>query len=153
VTALQSDCYPASLRLIQNSLSTEAEMLACHTSINEGSLVCIHRSKNAKYLQQGLPPRLANFLPYASGHACRTSVMKNTGLGLLHRIYMDTTPGDVLLLLPVLVSYQTELCSVGYPPSFLLSVFKRFLQHPKVAGCHDWHLLYQQYSQWFQRQV
>lgn len=147
VMSLQSDCYPSSLRLIQNSLSTEAEMLACHTSINdEGCLTCIHRSKNAKYLQQGLPPRFATFLPYASGHARRRAVMKNTGLGLLHRMFMDTKPGDVPLLLPVLVCYHVELCSVGYPPSFLLSVFKRFLQHPKVAGCRDWHLLYEQYS-------
>jgi hypothetical protein len=115
--------------------------------------VCIHRSKNAKYVQQGLRPRFANFLPYASGHARRSSVMRNTGLGLLHRMYMDTKPSDVQMLLPVLVCYQAELCSVGYPPSFLLSVFKRFLQHPKVAGCHAWHLLYQQYSQWFLGQM
>jgi hypothetical protein len=148
VAALQSDCYPASLRLIQNSLSTEAEMLACQTSITDAKLVCIHRSKNAKYLQQGLPPRYLNFLPFASGHARRRSVMRNTGLGLLHRIYMDTKPSDVHMLLPVLKCYQMELCSVGYPSNFLLSVFKRFLQHPKVAGCNDWHLLYENYSKW-----
>lgn len=31
VTALQKDCYPASLRLLQNSLGAEAEMLSCVT--------------------------------------------------------------------------------------------------------------------------
>lgn len=57
VTALQKDCYPASLRFIQNSLGPEAEMLSCVTRVVGGELFCVHKSKNGKYLQQGLAPR------------------------------------------------------------------------------------------------
>jgi hypothetical protein len=142
VAALQSECYPASLRLIQNSLDTEAEMLSCYTSVADGHLVCVHRSKNAKYLQQGQPPRFANFVPYASSHAKHTTVMKTCGLGLMHRMFMDTLPENVPLLLPTLMSYQTELSLAGYPATFLVRVFRSFLQHHKVAGCLKWHQLY-----------
>lgn len=142
VTALQNCCYPSSLRLIQNSLGTEAEMLSCHTSITNGKLTCVHRSKNAKYLQQGLPPRFANFVPYASSHANHNTVMKTCGSGLMHRMFMDTQSCDVHLLMPALLSYRTELCLVGYPSSFLVRVFQRFLRHHKVAGSHSWQQLY-----------
>lgn len=142
MAALQSACYPSSLKLIQNSLSTEADMLSCHTSVRGGTLTCVHKSKNAKYLQQGLKPRFANFVPYNSAHAKHDTVLKNSGLGLMHRMFMDTLPKDVHLLLPTLLSYNIELCLAGYPPSFLKRVFRTFLQHRKVANCPSWHCLY-----------
>jgi hypothetical protein len=61
VTALEQGCYPASLRLLRNSLGSKADMLACTTGVVGGELVCVHKCKNAKYLQQGLAPRFACF--------------------------------------------------------------------------------------------
>lgn len=119
VAALKSDCYPASLRLLQNSQGSEADMLACWTAVIGGQLVCVHRSKNAQFLQRGERPRFANFVPYASAHAKRSVVVKNSVLGLLHRMHMDTLACDVHRLLPVLLSYNAELGFVGYPRLFL----------------------------------
>lgn len=147
VAALQSDCYPSSLRLIQNSLGDSAEMLACHTFVKNGNLHCVHRSKNAKYLQQGQQPRFASFVPFTSAHARRRTVMRNSGLGLLHRMFMDTKPTDVPMLLPTLQSYHTELCIAGYPEMFLPNVIKLFLQHPKVAGFEPWRMLLADFQQ------
>jgi len=67
--------------------------------------------------------------------------MKTRGLGLLHRMFMDTQAKDVHLLLPALLSYNTELCLAGYPAHFLVQIFQSFLQHPKVATCLSWHQL------------
>jgi hypothetical protein len=150
VTALQQDCYPASLRLIQNSLGPEADMLACVTRVVDGDLCCVHRSKNAKYLQQGLAPRFACFLPFASAHARRRAVMSNSLTGLLHRIHMDTQPKDVPLLLPVLLSYDAELSTLQYPPHYLLGAFKKFLSHAKVSDSENaslWRDLYYSFAQ------
>jgi hypothetical protein len=90
VTALQTSCYPASLRLIQNSLGCEAEMLSCMTSVRHGRLMCVHKSKNIMYLQQGLLPRFACFLPFTTAHARRRTVLSNSLVGLFHRMFMDT---------------------------------------------------------------
>ena len=84
----------------------------------------------------------ATFVPFASAHARRECVMRTCGLGLLHRMYMDTQPCDVLLLVPALLSYQAELCLAGYPSTFLRNVFQLFLRHAKVARCSSWHELY-----------
>ena len=147
VAALQSACYPSSLRLIQNSLSTEADMLSCVTKIEaDGKLTCVHKSKNGKYLQQGLPPRFANFVPFASSHARHDVVMRTCGLGLMHRLLMDTLDKDVHLLLPTLLLYHAELCLVGYPPSFLSRLFRIFLRHPKVAKSLAWHDLFARFE-------
>lgn len=142
VAALQSSCYPTSLRLIQNSQGHTAEMLSCRTEIVGNSLTCVHRSKNARYLQQGLKPRFANFVPFASAHAKRRTVMRNICLGLLHRMYMDTKPSDVHLLLPVLQCYQTELQLAGYPVYFFSSVVTLFSRHSKVANSQAWQDLF-----------
>lgn len=62
MAALEKCCYPASLRL-QNSLGTGTH--ACTvTRVNGGELVCVHNSRNGKYVEQGLPPRFACFLPF-----------------------------------------------------------------------------------------
>jgi hypothetical protein len=132
VHALEHDCYPASLRLIQNSLGAEADMLSCSTRVAGMELVCVHKSKNGKFLQLGQPARFACFLPYASAHARRRVVMRNSITGLLHRIHMDTQPKDVSLLLPVLLSYDVELSALQYPRHYLLSAFRKFLLHDKV---------------------
>jgi len=133
VEALEHNCYPASLRLIRNSLGPEADMLACSTSVVGAELQCVHKSKNWKYLQQGLPPRFACFLPFASAHARRQVVTRNSILGLFHRMLMDTQPKDVHLLLPLLLSYDAELRFLQYPSHYLLSVFGKFLKHTKVS--------------------
>jgi hypothetical protein len=150
VLALQQDCYPASLRLIQNSLGPEADMLACVTRVVDGDLSCVHKSKNGKYLQQGLPPRFACFLPFSSAHARRRTVMSNSLTGLLHRIHMDTQPKDVPLLLPVLLSYDVELSMLQYPSHYLLGAFRSFLRHAKIADSIDfvlWRDLYLAFAQ------
>jgi hypothetical protein len=49
--------------------------------------------------------------------------MRNAVLGLLHRMYMNTLIADVNSLLPVLISYATELMDqAGFPCSFLARV-------------------------------
>jgi hypothetical protein len=109
-------------------------MLSCVTKIDaDGKLTCVHKSKNGKYLQQGLVPRFANFVPFAVSHARHDVVMRTCGLGLMHRLLMDTLAKDVHLLLPTLLLNHAELCLVGYPPSFLSKMFCIFLRHPKVA--------------------
>jgi hypothetical protein len=150
VTALEKDCYPASLRLLQNSLGSEADMLACTTSVVGGELFCVHKSKNAKYLQQGLAPRFACFLPFASAHAKRRTVMSNSLTGLLHRMFMDTQPKDVLLLLPALLSYDAELRTLQYPSNYLVSAFRKFLSHAKVSKSDNsllWRELFELFRQ------
>jgi hypothetical protein len=133
VAALQQSCYPASLRLIQNSLGPEADMLSCYTRVVDGELICVHKSKNGKLMQQGVPPRFACFLPFASAHARRRTVMSNSLVGLMHRLHMDTQPKDVHLLLPVLLGYDAELSTLQYPSHYLLSAFRKFLLHTKVS--------------------
>lgn len=150
VTALQERCYPSSLRLLQNSLGPDADMLACVTSVAGGELVCVHRSRNAKYLAQGLPPRFACFLPYASAHARRSTVLRNSLIGLLHRMHMDTQPKDVPMLLPVLIAYDAELHTLQYPSHSLLNAFERFLMHTKVSqgtNSQRWYDLYRSFAQ------
>lgn len=150
VEALKTGCYPASLRLIQNSLGPDAEMLSCSTRVDGGDLICVHKSKNSKYLQQGLPPRFACFLPYASAHARRRTVMQNSLTGLLHRVFMDTQPKDVPLLLPALLSYDAELRTLQYPRHYLLSAFGKFLRHAKVVESEYnmlWRDLYHSFAQ------
>lgn len=46
-----------------------------------------------------LVPHFACFLPYASAHARRLTVMRTGLTGLLHRMHMDTQPKDVPVLL------------------------------------------------------
>jgi len=108
-------------------------------------LICVHNSKNGKYLQQGKPPRFACFLPFASAHARRRTVMSNSLVGLLHRMHMDTQPKDVHLLLPVLLSYDAELKTLQYPNHYLMSAFRKFLLHAKVSrgtNSQQWRDLY-----------
>jgi hypothetical protein len=150
VAALEKDCYPASLRLIRNSLGPEADMLACVTHVVDGNLCCVHKSKNGKYLQQGLAPRFACFLPFSSAHARRRTVMSNSLTGLLHRMHMDTQPKDVPLLLPVLLSYDAELSTLQYPSYYLLTAMRKFLSHAKVASSENallWHDLFFSFAQ------
>jgi hypothetical protein len=104
VKALQTSCYAASLRLIQNSLGCEAEMLSCMTSVRHGRLLCVHKSKNSKCLQKGLLPWFACFLPFTTAHARRRTVLSNSLVGLFDRMFMDTHGRDIPLLLPVLLS-------------------------------------------------
>lgn len=64
-------------------------------------------------------------------------MLRNSLTGLLHRIYMDTQPKDVPLLLPALLSYGAELSTLQgtqlrYPRHYLLSAFAKFLRHAKV---------------------
>lgn len=149
VEALQTGCYPASLRLIENSLGPAAEMLSCSTVVAGHELFCVHRSKNQKYLQQGQAPRFACFLPYTSCHARRRFVLRNGIIGLLHRMHMDTLPKDVPLLLPALLSYDAELHLLQYPRYCLPSAFQKFLRHPKVSmgtNSRNWHALYDSFA-------
>jgi hypothetical protein len=151
VAALQEGCYPASLRLLQNSLGPEADMLACVTRVEGAELTCVHRSRNAKYLQQGLPPRFACFLPFGTAHARRTTVLGNSLTGLMHRLHMDTQPKDVSALLPVLLSYDAELHTLQYPSHYLLSAFRKFLLHSKVSQSSNsqrWHDLFLSFAQY-----
>jgi hypothetical protein len=148
VRSLQHQCYPASLRLILNSVAQSAEMLSCITRVGgDGVIHCLHRCKNAaSWLSQG-KPRFANFIPYASAHAHRRRVMRTSVLGMLHRIYMDTLPEDVPRLMPVLLCYACDLMHVGYPPDFLYQVFGAFMRHPKVRDSRQWWLLHAEYGQ------
>lgn len=150
VAALERDCYPASLRLLRNSLGHSAEMLSCTTQVVGGELVCVHRSKNSKYLSQGLPPRFACFLPYATAHARSRTILRNGLIGLFHRLHMDTQPRDVPLLLPVLLAYDAELHTLQYPRNSLLNAFESFRRHAKVSeGTNSqlWYNLYRSFAQ------
>ena len=147
VAKLQSCCYPPSLRLLRNSLGQEADMLSCRVFYN-GTLHCMHKCKNAKYVMAGQQPRFAIFVPYASAHACRKKVMRTNLLGLLHRLLMDTLPSDVPGLLPVLQCYTVEMRAAGYPVFSLLSAYTLFLKHPKVVQSQQWRKLYMQYAKW-----
>ena len=147
VARLEGACYPQSLRLIRNSLGHEAEMLSCSVAVKEGALTCIHRCKNAQYVLQGLRPRYACFVPFASAHAGRRKVMRTNALGLLHRLYMDTLPSDVHMLLPVLQCYTLEMQAAGYPWHCLLSAFRVFLRHPKIVYCQSWRNLHDRYAE------
>jgi hypothetical protein len=69
-----------------------------------------------------------------------------TGLiGLLHRMHMDTQPKDVPLLLPVLLAYDVELSTLGYPSNSLLNAFKKFRRHAKVSQGTNSQLWYDLY--------
>ena len=146
IQALRLNCYPASLRLILNGVGQSAEMLSCLTGIRDGVLHCRHRCKNLHYWLSTGKPRFANFLPFTSAHARRSGVTRNIVLGLLHRIHMDTLPGDVAMLLPVLLGYTLDLLHAGYPMGFLYRVFCTFMRHPKVADSRQWWLLFSEYS-------
>ena len=95
---------------------------------------------------RGLPLDVQILVPFASSHARHDVVMRTCGLGLMHRLLMDTLDKDVHLLLPTLLLYHAELCLVGYPPSFLSRVFRIFLRHPKVAKSLAWHDLFARFE-------
>ena len=119
--------------------------------VYNGTLQCIHKCKNAKYVLAGQQPRFAIFVPYASAHACRKKVMRTNMLGLLHRLLMDTLPADVLRLLPALQCYTIEMRAAGYPVFSLLSAYTQFLKHPKVVQSQQWRKLYMQYARWLKQ--
>jgi len=139
-------CYPQSLRLIQNSFGYAAEMLACSTSVGpDRALHCMHRNKNAKYLMAGLRPRFACFVPFHSAHAGGLKLMRNTVLGMFHRMLQDTLPSDVQWLLPVLLCYHMELAHGGFPSGFMAKVFRAFLASPRIQDTRPWRALYRAY--------
>lgn len=143
---LQTACYPASLRLIQNSRGHTADMLACTVSVDAQLRVhCVHRNKNAPAFLAGRPPRFARFVHFSSAHTNSLKLMRACVLGLFHRLYQDTLPADVHLLLQVLCYYQLELLHAGFPLNLMARVFRQFLHSPKVSDQHAWHRLYVQY--------
>ncbi len=76
--------------------------------------------------------------------------MSNSLTGLLHRMFMDTQPKDVPLLLPVLLSYDAELRTLQYPSHYLLSAFRKFISHSKVLCSGNvmlWRDLYFSFAQ------
>jgi hypothetical protein len=149
VRKLLSDCYPSSPRLILNSCGHTAHMLGCITQFSDGQLHCLHRHKNAVDAlglnQLAIP--VTSIIPYSSAHVRRASVMRNTVLGLLHRIHMNTLDQDVLMLLPVLLSHSAELVRAGYPRKFVLRCLPAFLRHSKVQSKCKWHMLTRSYSE------
>lgn len=149
VARLQTACYPTSLRLIQNSIGKCAHMLGCWTSVKDGDLLCVHRCKTDRdmLLQPGdtVLPRVS-FIAYHSAHARRTMVMRNTVLGLLHRLRMDTLPKDVHLLLPVLMCYVSELTACGFPCRFILTCFQKFMSNQTVRQDAAWLTLHMHFQ-------
>lgn len=150
VEALEKRCYPASLRLLQNSLGVEANMLSCVTRVAQGGLVCVHNSRNKKYVEQGLLPSFACFLPAATAHARRKTVLRTGLIGLMHRMHMDTQPKDVPLLLPVLLAYAAELRTLQHPVHYLCRAFESFLRHCRVSESTNSQLWYDLYSSFCQ---
>ena len=143
---LQTACYPASLRLIQNSRGRSADMLACTVFVDaQLRLHCVHRNKNAAYFLAGQRARFARFVHFSSAHSNSLKIMRTCVLGLFHRLYQDTMPADVHLLMQVLFYYQLELLHAGFPSNLMARVFRQFLQNPKVCDQRAWHCLYLQY--------
>lgn len=150
IQKLLLDCYPSSLRLILNSCGHTAQMLGCITLFIAGQIHCLHKNKNAVRGDLGsdqpaIP--VTSIIPYSSAHARRTSVMRNTVLGLLHRMHMNTLDQDVLMLLPVLMSYSAEFERAGYPRKFVLRCLPAFLRHTKIQSNEKWRRLATQYSE------
>jgi hypothetical protein len=83
-----------------------------------------------------------SFIHFSSAHAGRKVVMRNAVLGLLHRMYMNTLIADVNSLLPVLISYATELMDqAGFPRSFLVQCVRKFRLNAKIQSNQCWQLL------------
>lgn len=111
----------------------------------ESLCVCTEVGTRSTWPRAGRP-----FLPYASAHARRSTVLRNSLIGLLHRMHMDTQPKDVPLLLPVLLAYYVELHTLQYPSHSLLNAFEKFLHHTKVSqgtNSHLWYDLYRSFGQ------
>jgi len=148
VNRLVNHCYPVSLRLIENSRGQSAEMLACSTALDSQlGLHCIHRNKNSARFVAGQRPRFCRFVQYTSAHANSRKLMRNTVLGVFHRMHQDTLAADVPHLLHALLCYQLELLYAGFPLKLMASVFRQFLLHPKVRGVPAWQQLYAQFCQ------
>jgi hypothetical protein len=54
--------------------------------------------------------------------------MSNSLTGLLHRMFMDAQPKDVLLMFPALLSYDAECAHCSTPATTW-----KFLSHAKVS--------------------
>jgi hypothetical protein len=145
---LTTACYPASLRLIENSRGAVADMLSCTTFVDpEANLHCLHKNRNAPSFAAGCRPRFCRFVQYSSAHANGQRLMRNSVLGMFHRIHQDTLACDVPHLLPVLLCYELELLHAGFPPQLMPRVFRSFLQNPKVSFSQAWHELFRQFQQ------
>jgi hypothetical protein len=123
-----------------------AQMLGCLTTVVDGKLHCVHYNKNDR-LAGGVDLNLTaknctSFIHFSSAHAGRKVVMRNAVLGLLHRMYMNTLIADVNSLLPVLISYASELKdTAGFPCSFLVQCVRKFRLNTKIQNNHSWQLL------------
>ena len=52
-------------------------------------------------------------------------ILSNSVVGLLHRLEMNTSPGDWYSIVKCLLGYQYEHVSMGYPRLFLLRCLQR----------------------------
>lgn len=125
VAAMQStfQCWASvfgllSLELIQNSFATRQKCyhVTLHSGVKSSGRTRVHRSKNVKFLFQGLKyfsSRFTNFhLFYQSlcvGHASDCC-----GLSQKRHKFLDTQPTEIDLLLPAQLSYRVVSCK--HPP-------------------------------------
>jgi hypothetical protein len=129
IESYRSECYPEGLILeCTGNASVEAlEILECIVTVKHGLLHMRHRNRNEAALAELHSPKGAlpfkKVIPYDS--VVPLSTKRSAVIGLLHRLEMNTSPGDWLSIVECLLNYQYEHVSLGYPRLFLLQCIQR----------------------------
>jgi hypothetical protein len=123
------DCYPKSLELECTGLGTTLKILECDISLTNGFSTC-HSNPNTETMILEHQQKFLKFIPWSSHHPRKA--LSNTILGLLHRVWFNTSYLHSSKLLPHLISYHLELLKIGYPASCFKNAAKRFLRHERI---------------------
>lgn len=132
-------CYPASLELEFTAVGSLSHFLECCIKIEKGQLCLYHFNKNATAVLLEGCQKIRKFIPWQSAHP--HGLLKNSIIGLLHRMHANTLDTNLNVLQYGLTSYWQELSSLGYPSTVLKQAVKHFLLHPEIRGNSGWRKL------------
>jgi hypothetical protein len=130
IHSLFSSCYPKGLQLECTGFGTRFKILECEIFASDSGIFSSHFNSNTCSMILDHKQAFLKFIPWGSGHP--KAVLSNTILGLLHRIWFNTSSLEPTVLLPHLVSYFLELALMGYPASCFRNAIKRFLRHERI---------------------
>jgi hypothetical protein len=127
--SLLSQCYPKGLDLECTGYGTRFQILEATVCLNP-EIGCYHFNKNTEGILITGTQNYRRFIPWSSQHPRR--ILFNVVLGLLHRVWMNTSYPNIRELFIQLLSYRLELQGLGYPARIFKNAAKRMLECDKV---------------------
>jgi hypothetical protein len=131
-------CYPKGLELEITSIGYSTKILECDFQIQNCLAGClIHYNKNADSITDSGAQKFKKFIPWASAHSRQQ--LQNVVLGLMHRMFYNTSTNCVANLHGAFQIYKKELMLLGYPKSLLRKCFRIFMMNEKSRNnADDW---------------